>query len=46
MIFKGQDLTDEEYIAFAQKIGTPEPYFQKHYHLYQAHSILLYLLHL
>ncbi len=32
LVFKGQDLTDEEYIAFARKVGTPEPYFQDHYH--------------
>ncbi len=32
LVFKNQDLSDEQYIAFARKIGTPEPYFQAHYH--------------
>jgi taurine dioxygenase len=32
LVFKNQELTKEQYIAFARIIGTPEPYFQKHYH--------------
>jgi taurine dioxygenase len=32
LVFKDQDLTDEQYIAFAREIGKPEPYFQEHYH--------------
>ncbi len=32
VVFRGQELADEEYIAFARRLGRPEPYFQEHYH--------------
>ena len=30
--FDGVDLTDAEYVALAKKLGTPQRYFQHHYH--------------
>lgn len=32
VVFRGQTLTNEEYIAFASKIGKPQIYFQHNYH--------------
>ncbi len=32
VVFRGQQLSNEEYISFARALGTPQIYFQPHYH--------------
>ncbi len=32
VVFHGMDLSDEQYIDFAQRFGRPQVYFQSHYH--------------
>jgi taurine dioxygenase len=32
VVFRGQSVTNEEYIRFARALGTPQIYFQPHYH--------------
>ncbi|MFN0204704.1 MAG: TauD/TfdA dioxygenase family protein [Planctomycetota bacterium] len=32
VVFRGQELNNQEYIQFAKKIGTPQIYFQHNYH--------------
>jgi taurine dioxygenase len=32
LVFHGQHLADAEYLAMARRFGTPQRYFQKHYH--------------
>ena len=32
LVLEAGDLSEPEYIAFARTVGTPEPYFQDHYH--------------
>jgi taurine dioxygenase len=32
IIFRGQDPSDQEYIEFSKKLGTPQIYVQAHYH--------------
>jgi taurine dioxygenase len=32
VVFRGQDFSDEEYIAMARRFGRPQVYFQDHYH--------------
>ncbi len=32
VVFRGQSIAEEEYLAFTKKIGTPQIYFQENYH--------------
>ncbi|MCS6822944.1 MAG: TauD/TfdA family dioxygenase [Cytophagaceae bacterium] len=32
VVIRGQDITPEQYVAFARKMGTPQVYFQENYH--------------